>query len=114
MPPEIWLLPSFFPIHLGLFFSYFGDYTVWINLKLLYTFMFVDFVLMLSPLAAKKIQEKLCVIPGWFICPCLIYMGNDLLVLLHLLLCYCAKNCTCNLMRKSIGTKRAVYVQKYG
>lgn len=58
MPPEIWLLPSFIPIHLGLFFSYFGDYTVWINLKLLYTYMSVDFVLIFPSLDANKYRKN--------------------------------------------------------
>lgn len=73
MPPEIWLLPSFLPIHLGLF-------SVSIFFEILVTVSVQGFCYLMFVLTQNIIQQKLCAIPGWFTCLCRIYMGRGLLV----------------------------------
>jgi hypothetical protein len=103
-PPELLMLPSFLPIHPGLLCS----------ADSIFVFRFFSSNNVCpAPKKFENTQGKFCVIAGWLVYLCRIYMGRGLLVQLHLLFYSCAKNFTWNLMKKSIGKKVDVYMQKY-
>jgi len=98
------MLPSFLPIHPGLLCS----------ADSIFVFRFFSSNNVCpAPKKFENTQGKFCVIAGWLVYLCRIYMGRGLLVQLHLLFYSCAKNFTWNLMKKSIGKKVDVYMQKY-